>query len=486
MSNTELPPIRLMSSCKPPIRRPSALLSLLPLVVLVVMLVFTIRAFGSDALMGASQVTLIVVSAFCVLIGMAVLHVPWDHFERAITKNVSSVSSALVILLLIGALSGTWMVSGVVPTLIYYGLQIIHPDIFLFSTCVICALVSVMTGSSWTTIATIGIALMGIGRAMGFSEGWIAGAIISGAYFGDKVSPLSDTTVLASASCGVPLLRHVRFLMYTSVPALLVALAVFLLRGLLGSSLEAEASADILQSLNATFHISPVLLLIPLLTFVLILLRVGTNLTLAASTLMGCIGMVVAQPQLIGGVGDILRVLLVGASPETGNAMLDSLTETGGIRGISDTIFLVCSSVVFGGTLMGTGMLQTITNAITRHLRGVRRTVGATVGTGLFLNAFTADQYLSIIIGCNIYKGIYRRQHFDPRLLSRTVEDSTSVTSVLIPWNSCGMTQSTVLGVATLTYLPFCVFNWMSPLMSLLWEHYLDKNFRREMGEKAE
>lgn len=192
-------------------KRPSAIMSLMPIVMLVAMLTFTIRAFGSNSLDGASQITLLAVSALCVLIGMGMLNVPWASFEKAIVKNVSSVASALVILLLIGALGGAWMVSGVVPSLIYYGLHVIHPDVFLASSCLICALVSVMTGSSWTTIATIGIALMGIGRAQGFDDGWVAGAIISGAYFGDKISPLSETTTLASGSLGVPLFSHIRY-----------------------------------------------------------------------------------------------------------------------------------------------------------------------------------------------------------------------------------------------------------------------------------
>ena len=214
-------------------KRPSAAMSLMPLLVLVALLTFVIRAFGSDSLAGASQIALLAASAFCVLIGMWRLNVPWSSFEKAIVKNVSSVASAIIILLLIGALGGAWMLSGVVPTLIYYGMHIIHPDIFLVSSCIICALVSVMTGSSWTTIATIGIALMGIGRAQGFADGWIAGAIISGAYFGDKISPLSDTTTLASGSLGVALFDHIRYMVYTTVPSIVIALMVFAVAGLL-------------------------------------------------------------------------------------------------------------------------------------------------------------------------------------------------------------------------------------------------------------
>ena len=237
-------------------KRPSAMLSLLPIAVLVAMLIATIKSFGSDALSGASQITLLTVAAFCVLIGMGYLNVPWASFEKAITKNVSSVSSALVILLLIGALGGIWMVSGVVPALVYYGVQIIHPNIFLASTCAICALVSVMTGSSWTTIATIGIALMGIGRAQGFADGWIAGAIISGAYFGDKISPLSDTTTLASGSLGVALFDHIRYMVYTTVPSIVIALMVFAVAGLLCDTNTAQDIGTFALALKSLLHIT--------------------------------------------------------------------------------------------------------------------------------------------------------------------------------------------------------------------------------------
>ena len=267
-------------------KRPSAMLSLLPIAVLVAMLIATIKSFGSDALGGASQITLLTVAAFCVLIGMGYLNVPWASFEKAITKNVSSVSSALVILLLIGALGGIWMVSGVVPALVYYGVQIIHPNIFLASTCAICALVSVMTGSSWTTIATIGIALMGIGRAQGFADGWVAGAIISGAYFGDKISPLSETTTLASGSLGVPLFKHIRYMLITTVPSMAIALILFAIGGLLTNSSNAQDIDTFTQAISQRFNITPWLLSVPVLTGVLIARRVPPIITLFLSALL--------------------------------------------------------------------------------------------------------------------------------------------------------------------------------------------------------
>ena len=288
---------------------PSAFLSLLPLVVLVLMLVATIRAYGSDSLAGASQVTLLVVSAFCVLLGTQFLKVPWAEFEQAITRNVSSVTSAILILLFIGALSGTWMVSGVVPSLIYYGMKIIHPEVFLTSTCLISALVSVMTGSSWTTIATIGIALMGIGRAQGFDDGWIAGAIISGAYFGDKISPLSDTTVLASGGVGVPLFKHIRYMMITTFPSLLIALVIFTIAGFTHESTTGNEVFLFSAALSSRFYITPWLLLVPIITGIMIARRFPPVVTLFMSTLIAVVFALIFQPEVLSEIaeGNLLK-----------------------------------------------------------------------------------------------------------------------------------------------------------------------------------
>ena len=277
----------------------------MPVVLLVVMLTFTIRFFGADSLSGASQTTLLAVSAFCVLIGMLKLNIPWASFEKAITKNVSSVSSALIILLLIGALSGAWMVSGVVPTLVYYGLHIIHPSVFLAASCLICALVSVLTGSSWTTIATIGIALMGIGRAQGFADGWVAGAIISGAYFGDKVSPLSETTTLASSNVGVPLFTHIRYMLVTTVPSFCITLGIFAAAGLIGGTSGTGGVAGFTTALTHRFCITPWLLLVPVLTGVMIARKWPPVITLFLSTLLAVGFALVFQ-------GDVLAVAQVG------------------------------------------------------------------------------------------------------------------------------------------------------------------------------
>lgn len=452
---------------------PSPLISLLPLVVLVLMLVATIRAYGSDSLLGASQVTLLVVSAFCVLLGTTVLGVPWADFERMITKNVASVTSAIIILLLIGALSGTWMVSGVVPSLIYYGVKIIHPDVFLASTCIISALVSVMTGSSWTTIATIGIALMGIGRAQGFGDGWIAGAIISGAYFGDKISPLSDTTVLASGAVGVPIFKHIRYMLITTIPSLIIALIIFTFAGFMQQSNSSAEIEQFTSALAGRFHISAWLLMVPVLTGVMIARKVPPIATLFLSTLLAVAFSLVFQSDALREIagGDLFKGAMQSVygqtSLSTSNPMLTSLVATRGMAGMMGTIWLIICAMCFGGAMEAGGMVRGITQMFVRMIRGRVSLVASTVCSGLMLNLAVADQYICVLLTGNMFKKIYDRQQYERRLLSRTTEDSVTVTSVLVPWNTCGMTQSTVLGVPTLTYLPYCFFNLISPLMSI-------------------
>lgn len=454
-------------------RRPSALLSVLPIVLLVILLTATIQAFGSDALGGASQVTLLIVSAFCVFVGMVFLNVPWLAFEKAITKNVASVSSALIILLLIGALSGTWMLSGVVPTLIYYGVQIIHPQVFLASTCVICALVSVMTGSSWTTVATIGIALMGIGQALGFSEGWIAGAIISGAYFGDKISPLSDTTVMAAGVTDVPLFSHIRYMLLTTVPSMAIALVIFIVSGLLHGVGNVGDTAQFATALASRFHITPWLLLVPLLTGVMIARRWPPLVTLFLSTLLAMLFGLYFQTDVLRDIHpDLFKASMMSmygsTSLPTSHVMLSDLVATRGMAGMMDTIWLIICAMCFGATMSAGGMVGGITRLFVRMVRGRTSLVSATVCSGLMFNLAVADQYLCILLTGNVFRDVYDRQGFERRLLSRSTEDAVTVTSVLVPWNTCGMTQSTVLGVSTFVYLPYCFFNLLSPLMSII------------------
>ena len=460
-------------------RRPSPLVSILPIAVLISLLFFTIRLLGSDALGGGSQVCLLVATALCVLVGMAGYGVKWEEYDRAITQNIAGVSTALIILLVIGSLSAAWMLSGVVPTLIYYGVQIIHPQFFLLSTCLICAAISVMTGSSWTTIATIGIALMGIGEAQGFAQGWIAGAIISGAYFGDKISPLSDTTVLASSVTHTPLFSHIRYMMFTTTPSMLISLIIFAIAGFMHESSSAEQIASFSSSLDKTFDLSLVLLIVPLITAILIAKKVPSLITLFISAaLAGCCA-IIFQPNLLHEIAgmevhdaqSLFKGLFItyygGTSVETGNEALNSLVATRGMSGMMDTIWLIICAMCFGGAMTASGMLESLTAVFLRFMKRRVGMIMSTVFSGLFLNICTADQYISIILTGNMFKDIYKRKGYESRLLSRTTEDAVTVTSVLIPWNTCGMTQATILGVATLTYLPYCFFNLISPLMSI-------------------
>ena len=371
-------------------------------------------------------------------------------------------------LVCIAMVATTWMMSGVVPTLIDLGFQWMDPTFFLVSSCAISAVISVLTGSSWSTIATIGVALMGVGTVMGFSPGWIAGAIISGAYFGDKVSPLSDTTVVASSTCGVDLFKHIKYLMLTAMPAMIIALLVYLAVGLFKEAPSAEFSRDLIEELHLHFNITRWTLVIPALTLLLIACKVRTIVTLALAALFGFIGIFVFQPDSVTGFMQAFTALWSGNSMQTSHELLNELAGTGGISGMMSTITLVLSAMVFGSVMIGTGMLGVITSAFARRLKKRTSIVGATVAGGLYMNSCTADQYLSIIITGNMFRNVYRRFRLEPRLLSRTLEDSVSVTSVLIPWNSCGITQSTVLGVSTLVYFPFCIFNILSPCMSIL------------------
>ena len=461
-------------------KQPSLAISFVPLAVLVIFLALTIKLFGADAIAGGSQLSLITASAVCTAMAMGIYKRKWQELENAVVDNMRSATPALIILLLIGAIAGTWMASGIIPTLIYYGLKILHPSIFLPASCVICAVISLLTGSSWTTIATIGVALMGIGRALGFEDGWIAGAIISGAYFGDKISMMSDTTVLASSTAEVPLFKHIKYMMITTTPSLVVALIVFAIAGF---STAADTVADttvIEQALSQTYNLSPWLLVVPVLTGVLISRRLPAIVTLFASVAMAAVAMVVAQPEIIMSIAQsdsasvmpsiyaVVQAATGSTAVETGNLLLNDLVATSGMGGMMDTIWLIICAMCFGGVMYGSGMLTAISQLFIRVARRTVNVVGSTVCSGLFFNLATGDQYISIILTGNLFRNLYDNRGLERRLLSRSVEDSATVTSVLIPWNSCGMAQSTVLGVATLTYLPYCVFNYLSPLMSIL------------------
>lgn len=478
------------------IKNPSPLISLIPLSVLVILLALTIKLFGADAIAGGSQLSLLTASAVCTAMSILIYGRKWMDLEESILKNMRSATPALIILLLIGAIAGTWMASGIIPSLIYYGLKILHPSIFLPASCIICAIISLLTGSSWTTIATIGVALMGIGRALGFDDGWIAGAIISGAYFGDKISVMSDTTVLASSTTEVPLFTHIKYMLITTIPSLLISILVFTIVGLSASTTSSADMMAIEEGLQSTFNISPWLLIVPILTGILIAKRLPAIVTLFASAFMAAIAMVIAQPELILQIANVenssalssLKAIIIASttnnSIETGNELLNNLVTTRGMGGMMGTIWLIICAMCFGGVMYGSGMLSAITQIFLRVARRTVSVVSSTVGSGLFFNLVTGDQYISIILTGNLFRKLYDERDLEHRLLSRSIEDSATITSVLIPWNSCGMTQSTVLGVATLTYMPYCIFNIISPLMSIFMATIGYKIYKRSDNAK--
>lgn len=457
-------------------------ISLIPILILVTLLALNISIFGSDAILGASQVALLFSAGVAIWLAMWLFKVPWQDFEETIKSNIGDVTTAIVILFLIGAISGTWTMSGIVPTFIYYGVKIISPKVFLLTACIICALVSVTIGSSWTTIATIGVALLGIGKALGFSDGMIAGAIISGAYFGDKISPLSDTTVLASSMSKVPMFDHIRYLMYTTVPSIVITLVIFTILGFSHSGSDSSLINEYTSVLDSKFNITPWLLIVPALTAVMIARRMPALIVLALSTATAAIAAIIFQPNIIreigasiAGDGSNAKILFTGTiesiynsvSIETGNPEVNQLVASKGMLGMLNTVYLIICAMCFGAALKASGMLRHLASMILPLTKRRTSLVTSTVVTGTALNGIVSDQYLAIILTSSLFKDVYEKEGYENRLLSRSVEDSATVTSPLYPWSSCGMTQATILSVPTLAYLPYCFFNLISPLMSI-------------------
>jgi NhaC family Na+:H+ antiporter len=458
------------------------LIALIPLGVLIGLLALDISIFGADSILGASQVALLVAAGVAIGLSMWLYKTPWAHFEKAISERIGEVAMAILILLMIGAISGTWMMSGVVPAFIYYGMKIISPKVFLLTACVLCAVVSLMTGSSWTTIATVGVALLGIGRAEGFSDAMTAGAIISGAYFGDKVSPLSDTTVLASSINRVGLFEHIHYMYYTTIPSFVITLVVFTILGLTHGGLPEGQMEVYSATLQAQFHITPWLFVVPALTLFLIWRRMPALMVLALSVLVAAVAALVFQGEVVRGIGagvtegSTARICFAGVvemiyntvSLDTGVAEVNQLVTSRGMLGMLNTVYLIICAMCFGAAMQGSGMIADLSRVLQPLTRTRGGLVGSTVVTGTALNGIVSDQYLSIILTSNIYRESFEKDGYEGRLLSRSVEDSATVTSPLFPWSSCGMTQATILSVPTLAYAPFCLFNIISPLMSIL------------------
>ncbi len=470
-----------------PDRSPHPLVGLIPLISLILLIVTALYAFDGDISGGGSQLAMLFSTAISLCISMGCYHFKWEDYIKMLGKVMGETTESIAIVLMIGMLSASWMLCGAVPTLIYYGVEVLSPTIFLLTTCIICSVISLMTGSSWSCIATIGVALFGIGTALGVPTGWTAGAIISGAYFGDKISPLSETTVLSASTTGTPLFTHVRYMLGTTVPSLSIALIVFLVAGLGLASNSSIESLEQVQLLGENFNISLWTLLVPVITLVMIVKKIPALITLFTSAILAGIMAVILQPDIVArlaspllveGQGEVssLHSLLkgVGTAYVAGTDFkfdsdtLNDLTSTGGMTGMTNTVWLIICALCFGSSMVYSGMLQSTMSALTSVVRGRIGLVSSTALTGISLNLTTCDQYTAIILTGSLYKDTYKREGFESKLLSRTIEDSTTITSPLIPWNSCGMTQAAVLGIATFDYLPYCVFNYVSPFMSIL------------------
>lgn len=453
--------------------------ALIPVFALVAMLAYNVYVFGDDALSGSNQFILLLGGAVAAIVGFF-NKVSYKQMLAEVAENVRSTTGALLILLMVGALSGTWLVSGIIPAMIYYGLQILNPTIFLAACVIICAIISIATGSSWTTAATVGIALIGIGEALGISLGMTAGAVLSGAYFGDKLSPLSDTTNLAPAMAGGELFSHIKYMTLTTVPTITVTLFVFII---LGFTIETSGVADtdaILVNIDSAFNINGWLFIVPFIVILLIVKKAPPLMALLIGTLLGGVFALLFQPDIVAKIGGgevldfstgykgILNAITVDTSIETSDAALNDLFSSGGMAGMLGTIWLIVCAMVFGGIMDGIGALQRITKSLLNLAKTTFGLFASTVGSCLALNVTASDQYLAIVVPGKMFSKAYEERGLAPENLSRTLEDSGTVTSVLVPWNTCGAYHSGVLGVSVGEYFLYAIFNWLSPFMTLL------------------
>ena len=453
--------------------------ALIPVVALVGMLAYNVFVFGDNATGGSNQFILLMGGAVAAVVGFF-NKVSYKQMLAEVAENVKSTTGAILILLLVGALAGTWLVSGIIPAMIYYGLQILNPTIFLAACVIICAIISIATGSSWTTSATVGIALIGIGDALGISLGMTAGAVLSGAYFGDKMSPLSDTTNLAPAMAGGELFDHIRYMAITTIPTISITLLVFIIIGFNLDTSGVADTANILSSIDATFNINGWLFIVPLVVILLIIKKAPPLLALLIGTLLGGAFAIFFQPDIVAGLTGakeltfengykgILNAITIQTSIATDNPTLNELFSAKGMAGMLSTIWLIVCAMVFGGVMDGIGALSRITRALLGMAKTTFGLFASTVGSCLALNVTASDQYLAIVVPGKMFAKAYEDRGLAPENLSRTLEDSGTVTSVLIPWNTCGAYHSGVLGVSVADYFVFAIFNWLSPIMTLL------------------
>ncbi|MGI6586052.1 MAG: Na+/H+ antiporter NhaC [Lutisporaceae bacterium] len=439
--------------------------ALIPIVITIGLLMYAVLpVFEVDQ---DVHIPLILGALIASIVAVTRLGYTWKEIEDGIVSTISDTMQAILILAIIGMIIGTWILGGIVPTLIYYGLQILSPGFFLIAACLLCSIVSLATGSSWTTAGTVGIALMGVAAGLGVNPGMAAGAIISGAYFGDKMSPLSDTTNLAPAMAGADLFDHVRHMIYTTGVSLVIALIGFgiLGAGYAGKELDTSAINEILVLMNENFNINPLLLLVPVIVIVLVARKVPAIPGLFIGTLLGGLAAMIFQGASFAGVLDAMQN---GVVSETGNAMIDELLTRGGYQSMMWTISLILAALTFGGVLEKTGMLETIGKVILKYAKSTGALVTATIFTSIFTNALAGDQYLALVLPGKMYKDEYHKRGLAPRNLSRCLEDAGTLTSPLIPWNTCGAAMSSYLGLPTIEYIPYCFLNLVNPIVSII------------------
>ena len=459
-------------------------IAILPLIFLVTLLSFNLYAnvfiYDADPLAGSSQFILILSGAFAAMIGN-LYNVSYKDVVNSISNSIKSVTPALIILLWVGALAGTWMISGIIPSMVYYGLKILDPNIFLPACIIICSIISVATGSSWTTSATVGIALVGIGKALEIPAGMVGGAVIAGAYFGDKLSPLSDTTNLAAAVSKVDLFKHIKYLTYTTIPSISITLIVFIILGINQSSSGVTDNSFLINTIENTFNISLVLFIVPIIVLIMIVKKTPPIKALTLGTLLGALFAVLFQPQIINELSDssnsaiiasykvLIDTITSDVSITTESEILNELFSTGGMIGMLNTIFLVMATMIFGGSMDAIGAIKSISKALLNLADNIFKLFASTVASCLALNLTASDQYLSIVVSGKMFEKAFEEKGLAPENLSRTLEDSATVTSALIPWNSCGAYHSSVLGVSVGEYFIYAIFNWISPFMTLIY-----------------
>ena len=475
-------------------RKSTLLQASIPIVFLMVMLFINVSIFGDAALDGSNQIVLMLSTIVASVVAFR-LGFRWDELRNGIVKSITAAMSSILILLLIGSLAGSWMLSGIVPAMIYYGLQIINPTIFLFAACLVCAIVSVASGSSWTTAATVGIALVGMGKAIGVHEGMVAGAVISGSYFGDKMSPLSDTTNLAPAMAGTDLFTHIKYMTLTTVPSIGITLLIFLGIGFIGDYGQNEVGiTNLLGAISSKFYISPVLFLVPIATAILIAKKIAPLPALSCSALLGILFALIFQQEVIAEVSEFTgakwKVLFSGSmkalygsiSIHTENEIANELLSSGGMAGMLKTVWLILSAMAFGGVMECTGMLKKLASSVLTWAQSSGSLIASTAGSCMFFNITTSDQYMSIVVPGRMYADYYKEKNLAPENLSRTLEDSGTVTSVLVPWNTCGAFHSSIFAISPLAFIPYCFFNILSPLMTILYG-YLNIKIKKLKAE---